>query len=51
MVSPMQIIGYYLIADGVLSFFLFKNGASGLEQFFRILRALIGIYLVMKHGK
>ena len=47
--KPLQWIGVYLIADGIISFFHFKATADATEQFFRIIRSVLGIYLVWKY--
>lgn len=39
-------IGIYLILDGVISFIYFQNTALPTEQFFRVIRTLLGVYLV-----
>lgn len=46
--SIIQLIGIYLIGDGVISYYHFINGAAPIEQFFRIVRTGIGIYLWVK---
>ena len=44
----IKAIGAYLIADGLISYFHFKDTANPSEQFFRIARSGIGSYLLLK---
>jgi hypothetical protein len=42
------LIGIYLILDGLISILYFRSTATSIEQFFRVIRMLIGLYLLSR---
>lgn len=41
----LMIIGLYFILDGAISFYHFRYTATSAEQFFRVIRTIIGFYI------
>lgn len=44
--STLGYIGFYLFGDGLVSMYQFKDTATNKEQFYRLLRSGIGVYLM-----
>ncbi len=42
----LELIAYWLIADGLISIYHFRKTATQLEQIFRVVRTGIGVYLL-----
>jgi hypothetical protein len=46
--DSLKLIGVWLVVDGAVSFIYFQDTATPLAQLIRIIRALIGVYILCK---